>query len=75
MRRDLVVDLALLPTVLGLAAHSQLDPNAFSMRGLWDVGAARVVQTVQDPNARPLVATLVPGIVAAAVVPRHSAKR
>ena len=75
MRWDLVIDLALLPTVLGLVEHSQPDPNAFCIRGLWDVGAAWVVQTVQDPNARPLVAALVLGIVAAAVVPRHSAKR
>ena len=75
MRWDLVIDLALLLTVLGLVEHSQPDPNAFSIRGLWDVGAAWVVQTVQDPNARPLVAALVLGIVAAAVVPRHSAKR
>lgn len=78
MNRELVFRFALLLTVLGLAAQSQPDPNAFSLRDILG-GMAELanwtVQMVRDPNARPLVATLALGIAVAAVFPRQRAPR
>ena len=75
MNRKLVFQLALLLTVLGLAAQSQPDPNAFPVRQIVATGVSWTIQTVQDPNTRPLIAVLVLGIAAAVVVPRSSATR
>ena len=78
MNRELVFRLALLLTVLGLAAQSQSDPNAFSVRdilgGMAEL-ANEVVQMVRDPGSRPLVAALALGIAVAAVVPWRRATR
>lgn len=78
MKRELVIHLALLLTLLAVTAQSQPDPNAFSVRhilgGMTEL-ANGAVQMVRDPNTRPWVAVLALGVVFVAVVPLRRATR